>query len=147
MDDEEQEVINPGKAKTKNETDLEMVKVEEMGKILNKALGTGGDVVKELLRAAMVNPLIGLVVALIISDMLEKSKVILPETGILIKTLIVATAGVDLAGDIIARILRVLPFAPVAAKNNELFTPSASTIVFSDSNEDLSALLSRLGKK
>jgi len=137
-----------GKAKTKAETDLEIVKIEKLAEMLESGLSTAGSITKELLRAAMNNPMLGLVVSLMLSDMLVKSGVMQKETGWLIKGIIVSAAGVDIAGDIIGLVTRVLPFAPPVTKNNELFTPRAETIVFADGGaEDIKALLTRIGKK
>lgn len=151
MDNDSQEIIEPGskgKPKTKAESDLEIVKIEKLASMLEAGLATAGSITKELLRAAMNNPMLGLVVSLMLSDMLEKAGVIHKETAYLIKGIIISSAGVNLTADVLKLLTRILPFAPPAETNNELFTPKAQTIVFADGADSaqIAALLSKLGK-
>lgn len=132
-----------------NESKNKVLQVESLTAVLEEFVSKGGDIIKELLRAAMVNPLLGVFVVLVLTDVLEKRQIIFSETAIMIKTLIVSAAGVELGAEIINVIRAILPFAPAVSPQPEIFKPSAQVIVFGegmDSNK-LSALLASVKLK
>ena len=111
---------------------------ESLTQTLETIVTKFGDIIKELLRAAANNPLLGVVVVLIISDILEKAKLIFPSTALMIKGIVVTATGIEFAGDILKAITDFIPLGGLGGTPNEgLLTPRATTIVYADSAEKL----------
>mgnify|MGYP001612338169 CR=1 FL=1 len=123
--------------------------IESFTAVIQELVDKGGSIVQELLRAAMVNPLMGILVSLVLTDMLEKGKVIYPETALMFKALVVSSSAADIGSTLLEAIGKIfaLPFSPVANAQPDIFKPSAQVIVFGDSSpKALEALLAKLPK-
>jgi len=126
-----------------------MRQIESFTAVVQELVDKGGSIVQELLRAAMVNPLLGVLVSLVLTDMLEKGKVIYPETALMFKGLVLSTSAADVGSNLLEAIGNIfsLPFSPVANSQPDMFKPSATPIVFGDSSpKALETLLAKLPK-
>lgn len=145
----------------------EIIEVEKKEKgniavasIIQTALSEGGDLLKQLLQTAMTNGLMGVVVALIVLDLLHKGKndstgQHIKDSGIisdfsfnLAVGLIVASAGVDLASNVITALEGVLPSFTAKSLSPNLAIPQTQVLVIGNASpsDQLNALLKALPK-
>lgn len=120
-----------------------------------QGIETFGDILKELIRASMSNPMMGILVSLIVIDVLENNKILRNDsvdsngvghssTALMMKGIIVAAAGVSVAGEIIQTIGDIVPLAQGSRSPASLLQPSGQVLVFNDkNNEQLNALLQK----
>lgn len=118
------------------------MQVESASQVITEVVGKFGDIVRELIRAAANNPLLAVLVTLIVTDMMEKAKLIFPTTAIMIKGIVVTATGVEYAGDILAIISKFIPLAGLGGTPTEgLLTPHATTIVYAESAGEIEKVL------
>lgn len=107
--------------------------------VVNTALAQAGGILESLLKASLTNPLVGILVTLTITDILANAKIINTDTQTMIKVMIGAGVGIELATEVIGEVLVVKQvLAGVSnifggkSSNANLFTPSATTIVMGE---------------
>ncbi|MHB1830777.1 MAG: hypothetical protein ACYCO0_05290 [Candidatus Micrarchaeaceae archaeon] len=101
-------------------------------------------IIKELVRASLNNPLMGIAVAIITVDVLYRAKII----SITAAQAIYVAAGVYEGGQIIADIAEIIP--SIGTKQNSAAVGENNTFAFTETSSkssELDALLTRLGKK
>ena len=108
------------------------------------------DLMKEFIRTANSNPVIGIASALIITDILYRTKIIDLPTAVGIDIMVGLLDGGQVAGAIIHDLDDILQFGSKSAGTNIETRPSATTIVYAEGGNDSSlmkALLTREGVK
>jgi len=119
-----------------------ILQVESATQVVTEFVSKFGDIIRELLRAASNNPLMSVLVVLVVTDILEKAKLIYPTTALVIKGIVITATGVEFAGDILEIISKFFPLAGLGGKSPEgLLTPRATTIVYADSAGELEKAL------
>jgi len=118
----------------------------------NQLIGIGGmigketlEVLKTMLQAALSNPLLGIVSAITISDILYRAKIIDIQsfTAIMVSTGVLEGAAV--AGSIINDVSDFFHIFQSQQQSTDPITPTASTVVISpESQKDLQALMSKM---
>jgi len=118
----------------------------------NQLIGIGGmigketlEVLKTMLQAALSNPLLGIVSAITISDILYRAKIIDIQsfTAIMVSTGVLEGAAV--AGSIINDVSDFFHIFQSQQQSTDPNTPTASTVVISpESQKDLQALMSKM---
>jgi hypothetical protein len=125
-------------------------------------INTIKEILVELIRAANSNPLIGVLLAIAITDILVTLRILTPTAATAIYAVIAAVVGVDLASDLISSLAGLVPpIVPFTSKGatsapSSLIEPSATTIVYGErtsalgvqgpSGVDLQALMGLLAK-
>jgi hypothetical protein len=118
----------------------------------NQLIGIGGmigketlEVLKTMLQAALSNPLLGIVSAITISDILYRAKIIDIQsfTAIMVSTGVLEGAAV--AGSIINDVSDFFHIFQSQQQSTDPITPTASTVVIGpESQKDLQALMSKM---
>jgi len=118
----------------------------------NQLIGIGGmigketlEVLKTMLQAAISNPLLGIVSAITISDILYRAKIIDIQsfTAIMVSTGVLEGAAV--AGSIVNDVSDFFHIFQSQQQTTDPITPTASTVVISpESQKDLQALMSKM---
>jgi hypothetical protein len=105
---------------------------KEQLRALVQLAGDAKDVVIEIIRTALSNPLMGAVVGVILVNVLERAGVIDHGTGLLADSLIGGSFGVTMAADVIQAIgdLKSVFGGAGQAAPPDLVKPSAQVIVF-----------------
>lgn len=105
---------------------------------LLQLLEQGKDVIVELVRAANSNPLLGIFISIVATDILARSKIIDPSTAAGLYVAIGAIEGASVAGTIISDFTDVFKLFS-KSPTQDLVRPSATTIVYprAGQNEDL----------
>jgi hypothetical protein len=121
----------------------------------NQLIGIGGmigketlDVIKTMLQAAISNPLLGIVSAITISDILYRAKIIDIQsfTAIMVSTGVLEGAAV--AGSIVNDVSDFFHIFQSQQQTTDPITPTASTVVITpESQKDLQALMSKMTGK
>jgi hypothetical protein len=107
------------------------------------------DIIKELIKGSVSNPLLGMVSSLVISDVLYRAKIIDLQTAIGINIVVGVVEGSSIADSTIQDITELTAFfgnRPTEAP----FQPSATTVVFAENSSDsqrINSLLTREGVK
>lgn len=115
--------------------------------VLTSGIEEFGGIIKELIRASMSNPMIGLVVSIISLSVLGKAGVVSDGDKKVGMILIGAAAGIQLTAEIIDDLSKFVPSVQ-SGGTPSLVTPSGNVLVFgSDQNAQLNALLSKLATK
>ncbi len=92
--------------------------------------------------SAKSNPLMGIFLSFVMSDILYRLKIIDLETVVLLDSFIGATNAASIAGTVISDIGDLIPFAQGSGKAESLIQPTANVVVSGNDNmEDLQALL------
>ncbi len=101
------------------------------------------DVLKEMIRAANSNPLMGMVASVVMADILARAKIIDNGTAAGIWAIVGTIEGAEIAGTLISDftdIFKIFSKSPT----QDLMRPSATTIVYGNSEgEDLQALMNK----
>lgn len=108
------------------------------------------DVVKELIRTANSNPVIGYILGFITADVLYRSKIIDEGTAKLVNISLGIMMGANVSGSILEDITDITHVFGKGGVSNKEFSPSAQTIVYADSSSDsqlIRALQTREGAK
>lgn len=82
------------------------------------------DIIVEVIKASQANPLVGVAVALISTNVLYRAKIIDGQVYALIVTLVTAAAGVTIAGDLLSELN---PFKG-GSSNADLIRPTPTTL-------------------
>jgi len=107
------------------------------------------DLMKEFLRTANSNPVVGIASALIVSDILYRAKIIDLQTAVAVDVMVGVLDGGQVAGSIIRDFESIFQFFNSGAGTNIETKPSASTIVYAESSSEslIKALMTREGVK
>jgi len=107
------------------------------------------DLMKEFLRTANSNPVVGIASALIVSDILYRAKIIDLQTAVAVDVMVGVLDAGQIAGSIIKDIDSIFDVFNSNAGSNVELKPSASTIVYADSSSDslIKSLMTREGVK
>jgi hypothetical protein len=140
-----------------NSTDLSAVV-----SMINTALGAGGDILKELVRTAQSNPLVGIFVTLMLTDVASsveimgthpdvltgkpvKNTLLYPSSAAIIKAAIAAEVGITVTSQIVGVVGDLIPSITKTAGTASIIVPTATTLVNTDTRIDPAAAAS-LGK-
>jgi len=102
----------------------------------------GISVVKSMIQSANSNPIMGMVAAVVLADVLARSHIIDNKTALGIWVLVGVVEGSSVAGTVISDftdIFKVFSKSP----SQDLLRPSATTIVYGGKDEDLQALMNK----
>jgi hypothetical protein len=129
--------------------------------VINKAIGTSGDVLTELIRTAQTNPAVGILVTFLVCDIFVKipmpfglenpdgSKGILSTTSsVVIKTMVGTAGAVTITADILGVVASIIPTLRTGANpDNSILIPTVTTLVNARSFGIDPASAAELGKK
>lgn len=100
------------------------------------------DIIKEMIQSSNSNPLMGSVAAVVLADILARSKIIDPGTAAGIWAIVGAIDGSSIAGSLISDftdIFKIFSKSP----SQDLMRPSATTIVYGNKTGDLQSLMNK----
>lgn len=121
-----------------------MGKKETGLEFLSTTVVTSGEIFKELLRASMSNPLMGIMACFIAGATFHKAKVITDQEWANLKIMIFAAGGISLTVDLIQQLETVVvPALGLFNKTSDSLTkPTGTVLVFGDTtSSQLNALL------
>lgn len=135
------EYINTGEGKSEKalgEAAVGTAAIEQIGGLL-----------RDLVKASLSNPLIGILISVITVDLLQQAGFLTKERAGLMIIIISAAAGITLSTEIVTAIGDLIPkLGGSATSIPSVITPSGNVFVFGEGqSEQLNALLSKLAKK
>ena len=103
------------------------------------------EVIRSMLQASLSNPLMGIVSAITIGDILYRAKIIDIQSYTAIMVSVGVLEGTAVAGSIINDVTDFFHIFQSQNQSSDPITPTASTVVVgSESNKDLQALMSKM---
>jgi hypothetical protein len=102
------------------------------------------EVVKAMLQASLSNPLMGIVSGIVIGDILYRAKIIDIQSYTAIMVSVGVLEGTAVAGTIINDVSDFFHIFQSQNQSSDPITPTASTVVVSESQKDLQALMSKM---
>jgi hypothetical protein len=126
--------------------------IKAISDVINKAIGTSGDILKELIRTAQTNPAVGVFLVMLLCDVFTKiefgtenpdgSKGLLSATSSgIVKGIVVSATGITLA----AEVLGTLGIGDLGSSDKSIIIPTVTTLVNSSAVDPASA--AELGKQ
>lgn len=126
--------------------------------MINTAFSTSGDVIKELIRTAQSNPIVGIFLVYLLVDMFNSIEInqkgvstplLHNDSALALKTILAAGAGFALGTEVIQVIGDLVPFATGTSRsaNPSLFIPSTTTLVNAAGGHVDPASAAELGRK
>jgi hypothetical protein len=102
------------------------------------------EVIKAMLQASLSNPLMGIVSGITIGDILYRAKIIDIQSYTAIMVSVGVLEGTAVAGTIINDVSDFFHIFQSQNQSSDPITPTASTVVVSESQKDLQALMSKM---
>lgn len=115
-------------------------KEEELVEILSNLTQDAKDIVIETIRAANSNPLLGIFIGFVGTDILERLSIIRPTTAAALYIAIGVIEGASVSSDVITSLESVFKFGG-KSPSTSLVQPSATTLVYGNKSDDLQTLL------
>ena len=133
---------------------MKMLREQDKMQTKNDLIGIAGilgketlEVIRSMLQASLSNPLMGIVSAITIGDILYRAKIIDIQSFTAIMVSVGALEGTAIAGSIIQDVSDFFKVFQGQSQSTDPITPTASTVVVgSEGNKDLQALMSQMSK-
>jgi hypothetical protein len=133
---------------------MRLARKELKQKTKNQIIGLAGvlgketlEVIRSMLQASLSNPLMGIVSAITIGDILYRAKIIDIQSYTAIMVSVGVLEGTAVVGAVINDVSDFFKIFQSQAQTNDPIVPTATTVVVgSESNKDLQALMSEMSK-